>query len=296
MRLPNMSHWKMKGLWFPLFLLVLLPVRSAWAQVDLTGEWSPRIFNDGRDIGDYTGIPLNEAGRLRAESWHPEQTDLPENICKPHPADIGLRVAPAQMYISNEIDSVTQQIVAIHLHAYWSDQRIWMDGRPHPPDYAAHKWSGFSTGKWEGNTLVYTTDHLKEGYLTRTGVSISEKATVTTRITRYGNYLTMVFIINDPAYLSEPYIRESSWVYAPNQVIPPFPCEMSPEGTIIPAGSVPSFLPGKNDVLSDFATEYGIPLEAALGGAETTHPEYIEKMKHMKTLPRTTTKHYQRRG
>jgi hypothetical protein len=71
---------------------------------------------------------------------------------------------------------------------------------------------------------------------------------------------------------------------------------MSPEGTILPAGSVPSFLPGKNDVLSDFAVEYGIPLEAALGGAETTRPEYIEKMKHMKTLPRTTTKHYLRRG
>jgi hypothetical protein len=296
MRFTKISPWKMKGLWLPLLLLVVLPGRSAWAQVDLTGEWSPRIFNDGRDIGDYTGIPLNEAGRLRAESWHPEQIDLPENVCRPHSFDIGLRVAPAQLYISNQLDSATQQIVGYHLHAYWSDLWVWMDGRPHPPDYAAHKWSGFSTGKWEGNTLVITTDHLKEGYLTRTGVSISEKATVSTRITRYGNYLTMVFIIYDPAYLAEPYIRESSWVYDPKQMIPAFPCEIPAEGALIPAGSVPSYLPGKNDVLSDFAVEYGIPPEAALGGAETTHPEYIEKMKHMKTLPRTTTKHFERRG
>ena len=146
----------------------------------------------------------------------------------------------------------------------------------------------------ERNTLVYTTDHLKEAYLTRTGVPKSVRATVTTRVHRFGNILTFIFIINDPAYLTEPYIRESSWVYDPNQVIPPFPCEITPDGTIIPAGKVPSFLPGKNDILHDFATEYGIPPESALGGAETLYPEYIKKMKTMKVAPRATTEHYKR--
>ena len=107
---------------------------------------------------------------------------------------------------------------------------IYTDGRPHPSANAPHKWSGFSTGHWEGNTLVYTTDHLKEAYLTRTGVPRSSYSTVTTRIHRYGNYLNITFIINDPAYLTEPYIREYSWVYTPDQVIPPYPCETIPEG------------------------------------------------------------------
>jgi len=62
----------------------------------------------------------------------------------------------------------------------------------------------------------------------------------------------------------------------------------------VPAGKVPSFLPGQNDVLRDFPTEYGIPFEAALGGAETMYPEYIKKMKTMKVAPRTTTEHYRR--
>jgi hypothetical protein len=53
-------------------------------------------------------------------------------------------------------------------------------------------------------------------------------------------------------------------------------------------------LPGQNDFLSDFAVEYGIPLEAALGGAEETSPDYIKKMKTMKVAPRTTTVHYKR--
>ena len=279
-----------------ILVLLLVASRPARAQVDVTGEWSPRVYNTHMDIGDYTGIPINEAGRLRAESWHPDQLDLPENLCRPHPIDIGLRVSVSQLRITTEMDNETRQPVGLRLHVAWQEpeQVIYLDGRPHPSPNAPHKWSGFSTGHWERNTLVYTTTHLKEAYLTRTGVPKSERATVTTRVHRYGNVLTIIFIINDPTYLTAPYIRESSWIFDPTQIIPPFPCEISPDGTIIAAGKVPSFMPGKNDVLADFATEYGIPLESALGGEETLYPEYIKKMKTMKVAPRTSTEHYRR--
>lgn len=289
---------KMTGLWFPLLLVLLLPNKLAWAQVDLTGEWTSRNVNDGQDIGDYAGIPFNEAGRLRAASWNPDQVDLPENVCRLHPFDIGLRVGPSSLDITKEVNQSTQAVIAYRFHSYWSGYiTVWMDGRPHPSDYTNYKWSGFSTGKWEGNTLVVTTDHLKEGYFTRAGAIRSAKATVTMAINRYGNYLTAMIIVYDPAYLSEPYIREASWLYQPHHIgIPPFTCETPDEGSLIPAGKVPSYMPGKNDALSDFAVEYGIPPEAALGGAETVYPEYIKKMKTMKTLPRTTTQHFRRTG
>jgi hypothetical protein len=290
--------WKAIGGSVFLLFFTMLPSRPARAQADITGEWSPRVYNDGMDVGDYTGIPLNQAGRLRAEAWHPDLPDLPENLCRPHPVDIGLRVSVSQLYITKEIDKETGQDVGYHLHVAWQEgeQIVYTDGRPEPSPNAPHKWSGFSIGHWEGNTLVYTTDHLKEAYLTRTGVPRSSLSTVTTRIHRYGNYLNITFIINDPAYLTEPYIREYNWVYAPDQVIPPYPCETSPEGEIVPSGKVPSYLPGQNDLLSDFATEYGIPPEAALGGAEETSPDYIKKLKTMKVAPRTTTVHTARRG
>ena len=35
----------------------------------------------------------------------------------------------------------------------------------------------------------------------------SSKATVTKRINRYGNYLTIVFIVEDPVYLFDPFMR-----------------------------------------------------------------------------------------
>ena len=52
------------------------------------------------------------------------------------------------------------------------DRPIFMDGRPHPPAWAPHTWTGFSTGEWVGNTLKITATHFKDGYLKRGGPHI----------------------------------------------------------------------------------------------------------------------------
>src|SRR6202162_4447906 len=84
-------------------LVALLSV-PAFAQVDLAGEWAPRFHEDqheripGPDIGDYLGIPINAAARLRADSWDASLLTLPEHQCKPHPSDYGIR-GPAQMRV-----------------------------------------------------------------------------------------------------------------------------------------------------------------------------------------------------
>jgi len=291
------TNGKWEVLCLPLLLLAVLPVRSARAQSDIAGEWTSRNFNVGLDVGDYTGIPWNDAGRMRAETWAPDQIDLPENVCRPHPFDLGYRVGPSDLDITKEVDPSTQQIVAYHLHTPWSDQTIWMDGRPHPSEFANYKWSGFSTGKWQGSSLVVTTDHLKEGYYTRVGAIRSSKATITMVLNRYDNYLTALIIVKDLAYLTEPYIQEANWYYQPHHLgALPSTCETPDEGALIPATTVPSYMPGKNDILSNFALEYGIPPEATLGGAETLYPEYLEKMKTMKKPPRNNTQHFTRTG
>ena len=78
-----------------------------------------------------------------------------------------------------------------------------MDGRPHPPEHALHTWEGFSTGRWDGNTLVVTTTHLKESYLRRNGVKLTDQAKSTEYITRHGDILTVVAFVEDPTYLEE---------------------------------------------------------------------------------------------
>ena len=286
------------------FLLALLVTpllgHPLIAQEDPSGEWENVFHEDeperipGPEIGDYLGLPINEAARLRGDSWDATLLELPENQCRPHPSDYAWR-GPALLRIWKEVDENTQRLVAYHTHISWQapQQTIWMDGRLHPPDYVRHTWQGFSTGKWEGDTLAVLTDHLKEGWIRRNGIPRSDRATVSTHIMRHGNFLTVAVVIYDPAYLAEPFIRTTDFVSAPQQQIDPYPCE-SVEEIDRPRGVVPHHLPGTNAFLTEFPANYGIPLEAARGGPETMYPEYIAKMRDMKKPARATKRHSDR--
>ncbi len=277
------------------FLLPLLAAvifaRPALAQQDPSGEWSPRFDEDqlerlaGAEIGDYLGLPINADARARAESWEASLVELPENQCRQHGSDYGWR-GPSQLSIWKEVDRATQKVIAYHTHlsAYGAEQTIWMDGRPHPPDYAPHTWAGFSTGRWEGDTLVVTTTHLKENWLGINGVPRSDLATASAHIMRHGNWLTVAVITYDPVYLTEPLIRTVDFIYNPQSAMAPWPCE-SVDEVDRPAGVVPHYLPGQNAYLDEFARRYRLPYEATRGGAETMYPEYQQQVQKMKIPP-----------
>ena len=259
-------------------LIFVMAVVPALAQIDLSGEWNPVFHEDqleripGPEIGDYLGLPITDAARLRAAAWDAEILTLPEHQCKPHPADYGPR-GPFNLRIWKEVDTPTQQIIAWHTHGSWQapERTIYMDGRPHPPEYAAHTWQGFSTGKWDGDILTITTTHLKIGWIRRNGIPRSDRATLTEHWIRHGDRLTLVSVVNDPVYLTEPFVRSTDFELDPHQRIDPYPCESVTE-VPRPKGDVPHFLPGTNPFLSEFATKHAIPEKAARGGAETMYP------------------------
>ena len=274
-------------------LAITFTVLPAFAQLDPSGEWAPRFHEDqperipGPDIGDYLGLPINDAARLRADTWDASLLTLPEHQCKPHPSDYAWR-GPANVRIWKEVDRESQQLIAYHTHISWEapERTIWMDGRPHPPEYAAHTWQGFSTGKFEGDMLTITTTHLKAGWIRRNGMPRSDRATVTEHLLRHGDYLTVVVVINDPVYLTEPFVRTTDFEFDARQEIAPYPCEAVVE-VVRPKGAVPSHLPGKNAFLAEFSERNGIPEEPARGGAETMYPEYRQKLKTMKIPAKT---------
>lgn len=269
------------GMWAAgLVLLMSLPP-SAQAQMDLSGEWAPLFHEDrperlaGPSLGDYLGLPINDAGRLRSETWDAALLGLPEHQCKPHPADYSPR-GPANIRIWKEVDTATQELTAYRTHISWMapERTIFMDGRPHPPAYAPHTWQGFSTGVWDGNKLVVTTTHLKAGWVRRNGVPRSDQATLREHFIRHGNYLTLVSVIEDPAYLSEPFVRTTNWRLDLTQRIAPYPCTPVVE-VERPEGSVPHHLPGQNPFLGEFPASVGISPVLAGGGAATMYPEIM---------------------
>ncbi len=289
---------KIASIFLLVVLIVLLSSPLVAQRQDPIGEWVWRGHEDriergpGPEIGDYTGLPINDAARYAADNFDSNIVGLPENICRGHSADHALR-EPVSMRIWKEIDKSTQQVTAYRTHnvLMGPEETIYMDGRPHPPAYARHTWQGFSTGKWEGDILAVTTDHLKANLLRWNGVPRSDRATVSRHFMRHGNYLTMSQVIYDPVYLTEPYILTLDYVYTPSLDIVPFPCEAISE-VDRPEGAVPSYMPGSNAFLDEFPARYGVPPEAAKGGAEAMYPEYIQKMKTMKKLPRLPGKRW----
>jgi hypothetical protein len=257
-------------------LCLCLPVV---AQIDLAGEWAPRFHEDqperipGPEIGDYLGLPITDAARLRADSWDASLLTLPEHQCKPHPSDYGPR-GPANLRLWKEVDTATQQTIAWHTHISWQapERTIWMDGRPHPGPNAPHTWQGFSTGVWQGDILVVTTTHLKIGWIRRNGVPRSDRATLTEHWIRHGNSLTLVSIVHDPVYLTEPFIRSTDFEFDLRQQIDPYPCE-AVEEVPRPQGYVPHHLPGTNPFLKEFPAAHKLQGEAERGGAATMYPD-----------------------
>ena len=257
---------------------------TARAQANLEGVWTNTYFEDwpdripGPELGDYAGLPLNAADRARAQSWSASILAQPDYQCRVHPSDYANSFADIRIW--EDIDTVTQQRIAIHLqHFAWNTVRtIWMDGRPHPPDFAEHTTMGFSTGEWVGNNLRVTTTHLKEGWLRRNGVARSDSATVTEYFIRHGNHLTWNVFVQDPKYLEEPFFRNRDYTMAENGSIGAYPCESVVEVVVPEEGYFPHYLPGQNKFLIEYARNHHIPFEAAMGGAATMYPEYRKKL------------------
>ena len=135
--------------------------------------------------------------------------------------------------------------------------------------------------------LTVETTHLKPAYVRRNGLARSEKATVREHFIRNGVILTIVTIVTDPAYLTEPYIKSRNFVVEPGYRMTPYPCSVDVE-IDRPEGEIPHYLPGANPFISEAAAKHKMPLEPTRGGAETMYPEYIDKMKTMSTATMPT--------
>ena len=280
-------------------LLITVAAGPAFAQVDLSGEWSARYHEDqehripGPELGDYTGLPINDAARLKADSWDASILSLREHQAKPHPSTYSLR-GPANIRITKEFDPVTQDTIGYELFGTFGQatRMIWLDGRPHPPAYAAHTWAGFSTGRWDGDSLTVTTTHIKVGWIQRNGVAHSDGATMTEHFMRHGDVLTVVTIVDDPVYLEEPFIRSSNFVLNPTQEVGRSQFDVVDEIAGHPKGYVPHLLPGSSGAqlkLTEFATKHKLPVEAVRGGARTTYPEYQLKLQQLMSRGTSTS-------
>ncbi len=271
---------------YSIFAALLFGCLSAHGEVDFSGEWKPAYHEDasdripGPEVGDYMGLPINEAGRLRGDSYAANRLSIMQYQCRPHSSDYGMR-GLGNISVKRQFDPLTRRLAAFetYMSAWGSSRTIWMDGRPHPPEYAEHTFQGFSTGVWNRNELTITTTHLKENYHRRNEVPSSAKRTVTEHWMRHGDILTVVTVVDDPVFFTEPSVHSQNWFLDPGQSLPQYYCEYVTEVPgAMDGDSVPHYLPGENPSLKEVAEWYGLPMEAVRGGANTLYPEYRKKM------------------
>jgi hypothetical protein len=269
--------------------LLLAVTAPAFAQFDLGGRWIRRSNQDDMESGpgpdpvDYLGLPLNDAGRTRGLSFQYSAVSLPEHQCG-YLTPFYIVLGPFGLVVDRILDPVTGIQIAWRIGG-WVDRdvtTIWMDGREHPGPSAAHTTSGFTTGRWEGDTLTTFTTHMKAGMMRRNGAPLSDRATITMHFTRHGDLLTVRALLQDPVYLSEPYVRSRVWQLDAD---PNFgngvssPCEPINELPRAESGEVfPHYLPGTNPFVNELTDLYNLPQEAVLGGAQTMYPEFRKKL------------------
>jgi cyclase len=275
--------WHLLALAGAMLVIVQVSAQPARPQIptDIAGEWT--LTNNEEDttaqppLGDYLGIPFNAAGRMRADTTAESIWGTPEYQCRPHSAPHQWRGLGGAR-ILKEQDPLTREVRTYHVQFMRSlDWPIFMDGRPHPPAWAPHSWTGFATGQWIGNTLKITITHLKDGYLKRGGPQTSDMYTMTDYLTRHGEILTIVTVVDDPIYMDEPYVESTTYTIDPNSNVNMETCNGSSfaENGGTDRHHVPHFLPGQNTALTEWLKrDNWIPVEPTRGGVTTIYPEY----------------------
>jgi hypothetical protein len=288
----HMKRWSLAAA----ALVAVFTAAPAFAQIDLSGTWGNRLHEDwierapGPDIGDYTGLPLNDEGRARADAYQVSLQAMPERQCILYTAQY-MVMGPQNLRIMSDIDPISGRVVAWRFSGTVdrAPHTIWMDGRPHPSQYSPHTAGGFSTGEWQGNMLVAYTTHMTEDMVWRNGVQASDQAAITETYVRHDNTLTITMILDDPIYFDEPFVRSASFVLDPAVRVLPEPCEPQVEITR-KEGDIPHYLPGTNPFLKELSDLYKVPYDAVRGGAATLYPEYRKKLKDIYMPPAMCTK------
>jgi len=206
---------------------------KAQAPVDLTGYWVSVVTEDWRyrmvtaPKGDHPGIPLSPEGNRVANSWDPAKDEAAGDQCKAYGA-AGVMRAPGRLHITWRSDEALQ----VETEA-GTQTRVFNFGAPAAESGPA-TWQGVSVASWEfsgrgrgrgapppSGSLKVVTTHMKPGYLQKNGVPYGENAVQTEYFSRTNepngdSWLILTAIVEDPQYLTQPFIRSTHYKKLPD--------------------------------------------------------------------------------
>ena len=168
---------------------------------------------------DFDRYPLTEAARVSVQAFDPV-ADSPILDC----ISKGMPTAMEQPYPMRFL-RLGDDIV-LHLEQYDTLRMIHLDPNVTDEGQPATKL-GFSSGRWEGNTLAVRTTKSSWPWFDVVGIPQSEDSEMIERFTlsEHGSRLDYSLTVTDPASFTQPVTVTKYWVWYPEMTVEPFGCQ-----------------------------------------------------------------------
>jgi hypothetical protein len=225
--------------------------RTADGKPDFSGLWENRFgFGGGGRRGGGAGTPAPEgppaptffyAGQgfkegLPFQPWARElrQKRTAENA-KDNPDAWCLPMGFMQFHTHPQPRQIVQTptLMVIIYEANYGLRQVHIDGRPLPTNDPQPWWYGYSTGKWEGDTLVVQTSGFRdEGWLDVNGSPYTDALKLTERFRRpnYGT-LEVEITVDDPKAYTMPWTVKVTQRLTVDQELIEFVCNENEQST-----------------------------------------------------------------
>jgi hypothetical protein len=202
--------------------------RTRDGKADLSGIWEvlhnrpcpPEGCPDMRVPEEFLDIGFSLKGGLPYQPWAAAITrQRTEDLRKDDPNALCLPVGIVRMYTTPLFRKIVQTpgLVVILNERDAAYRQIFTDARPLPAD-PQPSWNGYSSGRWEGDTLVVQTLGFRDGvWLDANGSPLTEAAKITERISRvnYGK-LEIEITVDDPKAYTRPWTVKLTQILAPD--------------------------------------------------------------------------------
>lgn len=200
--------------------------RTADGRVDLSGLWVPeRAQGSVFDESMIRGWALDAMVENEADFY----TGDPRFHCLPS----GPSFLPAGASAGGVRQILQHPQLIVILHSDMAYRQIYMDGRELEPDPVLRTWMGYSTGRWEGDTLVVESNGYNDKtWLIREGLPHTDQLRITERYTRldYGHMELEIRYV-DPGTFTGPVRATVDLVLTPDSALLEVVCNESETGT-----------------------------------------------------------------
>ena len=191
--------------------------RAADGKPDLSGLWTmetrraanPNFPGCDAVSDEFINIGAKLASGLPYQSWARDLVKARQSEQRVNdPMSRCIPIGPVRLHTWNGPRKLVQTpaLLIVMNEPDTSFRQIFTDGRPLPND-PNPSWNGYSTGRWDGDTLVVQTIGLRDRmWLDATGNPLTDAARITERFHRpdFG-HLDVAITVEDPKAYTQPF-------------------------------------------------------------------------------------------